>query len=96
MEIGLIYILIVVVLKENVVVIMGSGDLNVFVIFVMVVLMENVVMSVVVDELFEGFIIVGVMMNIIYIKFLVVGDMVLVIVVLKEVEGRKFIFEVWV
>ena len=72
----------------------GSGALDVFATPAMVALMENAAMNAVVSALPEGCDTVGTAVNVNHIKATPVGDTVHATATLKEIEGRKLVFEV--
>ena len=94
MKIGLTYTSTLVVSKDHVAAVMGSGDLHVFATPAMVALMENAAMLAVADHLPEGSTTVGAMMNTSHVKPSLVGDMVKTTAVLTGIEGRKLTFEI--
>ena len=94
MEIGLTYTSTLVVSKDHVVAVMGSGDLHVFATPAMVALMENAAMLAVAEHLPEGSTTVGAMMNTSHVKPSPVDESIKATAVLTEVEGRKLTFSV--
>ena len=68
MEIGLTYTSTLVVSKDHVAAVMGSGDLHVFATPAMVALMENAAMMAVAEHLPKGSTTVGAMMNTSHVK----------------------------
>lgn len=94
MEIGLTYTSTLVVSKDHVAAVMGSGDLHVFATPAMVALMENAAMLAVAEHLPEGSTTVGAMMNISHVKPSPVDESIKATAVLTEVEGRKLTFSV--
>ena len=94
MEIGLTYTSTLVVSKDHVAAVMGSGDLHVFATPAMVALMENAAMLAVAEHLPEGSTTVGVMMNTSHVKPSPVDESIKATAVLTEVEGRKLTFSV--
>ena len=94
MEIGLTYTSTLVVSKDHVAAVMGSGDLHVFATPAMVALMENAAMLAVAEHLPEGSTTVGAMMNTSHVKPSPVDESIKATAVLKEVEGRKLTFEI--
>ena len=94
MEIGLTYTSTLVVSKDHVAAIMGSGDLHVFATPAMVALMENAAMLAVAEHLPEGSTTVGAMMNTSHVKPSPVDESIKATAVLTEVEGRKLTFEI--
>ena len=94
MEIGLTYTSTLVVSKDHVAAVMGSGDLHVFATPAMVALMENAAMLAVAEHLPEGSTTGGAMMNTSHVKPSPVGDTVKTTAVLTEIEGRKLTFSV--
>ena len=94
MEIGLTYTSTLVVSKDHVAAVMGSGDLHVFATPAMVALMENAAMLAVAEHLPEGSTTVGAMMNTSHVKPSPVDESIKATAVLTEVEGRKLTFSV--
>ena len=94
METGLTYTSTLVVSKDHVAAVMGSGDLHVFATPAMVALMENAAMLAVANHLPEGSTTVGAMMNTSHVKPSPVGDEVKATAVLTGIEGRKLTFSV--
>ena len=94
MEIGLIYTSTLVVSKDHVAAVMGSGDLHVFATPAMVALMENAAMLAVAEHLPEGSTTVGAIMNTSHVKPSPVDESIKATAVLTEVEGRKLTFSV--
>ena len=94
MEIGLTYTSTLVVSKDHVAAVMGSGDLHVFATPAMVALMENAAMLAVANHLPEGSTTVGAMMNTSHVKPSPVDESIKATAVLTEVEGRKLTFEI--
>ena len=94
MEKGLTYTSTLVVSKDHVAAIMGSGDLHVFATPAMVALMENAAMLAVAPHLPEGSTTVGAMMNTSHVKPSPVDEMIQATAVLTEVEGRKLTFSI--
>ena len=94
MEIGLTYTSTLVVSKDYVAAVMGSGDLHVFATPAMVALMENAAMLAVAEHLPEGSTTVGAMMNTSHVKPSPVDESIKATAVLTEVEGRKLTFSV--
>ena len=94
MEIGLTYTSTLVVSKDHVATVMGSGDLHVFATPAMVALMENAAMLAVAGHLPEGSTTVGAMMNTSHVKPSPVDESIKATAVLTEVEGRKLTFEI--
>ena len=94
METGLTYTSTLVVSKDHVAAVMGSGDLHVFATPAMVALMENAAMLAVAEHLPEGSTTVGAMMNISHVKPSPVDESIKATAVLTEVEGRKLTFSV--
>lgn len=94
MKIGLTYTSTLVISKDHVAAVMGSGDLHVFATPAMVALMENAAMLAVANHLPEGSTTVGAMMNTSHVKPSPVGDEVKATAVLTEMEGRKLTFSV--
>jgi Predicted thioesterase len=72
----------------------GSGELDVFATPAMVALMENAAMNAVAPALEPGGDTVGTAVNINHTKATGLGDTVRATAVLKEVDGRKLVFEV--
>ena len=93
-EIGLTYTSTLVVSKDHVAAVMGSGDLHVFATPAMVALMENAAMLAVAEHLPEGSTTVGAMMNTSHVKPSPVDESIKATAVLTEVEGRKLTFEI--
>ena len=83
-----------VVSKDHVAAVMGSGDLHVFATPAMVALMENAAMLAVAEHLPEGSTTVGAMMNTSHVKPSPVDESIKATAVLTEVEGRKLTFEI--
>lgn len=94
MEIGLTYTSTLVVSKDHVAAVMGSGDLHVFATPAMVALMENAAMLAVAEHLPEGSTTVGAMMNTSHVKPSPVDESIKATAVLTEVDGRKLTFEI--
>ena len=94
MEIGLTYTSTLVVSKDHVAAVMGSGDLHVFATPAMVALMENAAMLAVAGHLPEGSTTVGAMMNTSHVKPSPVDESIKATAVLTEVEGRKLTFSI--
>ena len=94
MEIGLTYTSTLVVSKNHVAAVMGSGDLHVFATPAMVALMENAAMMAVAKHLPKGSTTVGAMMNTSHVKPSPVDESIKATAVLTEVEGRKLTFEI--
>ena len=94
MEVGLTYTSTLVVSKDHVAAVMGSGDLHVFATPAMVALMENAAMLAVAEHLPEGSTTVGAMMNTSHVKPSPVDESIKATAVLTEVEGRKLTFSV--
>ena len=94
MEIGLTYTSTLVVSKDHVAAVMGSGDLHVFATPAMVALMENAAMMAVAKHLPKGSTTVGAMMNTSHVKPSPVDESIKATAVLTEVEGRKLTFEI--
>lgn len=72
----------------------GSGDLEVFATPMMVALMENAAMKVAAQYCGEGETTVGVKVEIVHTRATLIGGNVEANAVLREVEGRKLIFDV--
>ena len=94
METGLTYTSKLVVSKDHVAAVMGSGDLHVFATPAMVALMENAAMKAVAPHLPEGSTTVGGMINTTHIKPSAIGETVQATAELMEVEGRKLTFAI--
>ena len=94
MEIGLTYTSTLVVSKDHVAAVMGSGDLHVFATPAMVALMENAAMLAVAEHLPEGSTTVGAMMNTSHVKPSPVDESIKATAVLTAIEGRKLTFSV--
>ena len=94
METGLTYTSTLVVSKDYVAAVMGSGDLHVFATPAMVALMENAAMLAVANHLPEGSTTVGAMMNTSHVKPSPVEETVRATAVLTAIEGRKLTFEI--
>ena len=94
MEIGLTYTSTLVVSKDHVAAVMGSGDLHVFATPAMVALMENAAMLAVANHLPEGSTTVGAMMNTSHVKPSPVEETIRATAVLTAIEGRKLTFSV--
>lgn len=94
MEKGLTYTSTLVVSKDHVAAVMGSGDLHVFATPAMVALMENAAMMAVAEHLPEGSTTVGAMMNTSHVKPSPVDESIRATAVLTDVEGRKLTFSV--
>lgn len=94
MEIGLTYTSTLVVSKDHVAAVMGSGDLHVFATPAMVALMENAAMLAVADHLPEGSTTVGAMMNTSHVKPSPVDESIRATAVLTEIDGRKLTFSI--
>ena len=92
METGLTYTSNLVVSKDHVAAVMGSGDLHVFATPAMVALMENAAMMAVAEHLPKGSTTVGAMMNTSHVKPSPVDESIKATAVLTEVEGRKLTF----
>lgn len=94
MEIGLTYTSTLVVSKDHVAAVMGSGDLHVFATPAMVALMENAAMLAVAPHLPEGSTTVGAMMNISHVKPSPLDETIQATAVLTGIEGRKLTFSI--
>ena len=94
MKTGLTYTSTLVVSKDHVAAVMGSGDLHVFATPAMVALMENAAMLAVANHLPEGSTTVGAMMNTSHVKPSPVEETVRATAVLTAIEGRKLTFEI--
>ena len=94
MEKGLTYTSTLVVSKDHVAAMMGSGDLHVFATPAMVALMENAAMLAVAPHLPEGSTTVGAMMNTSHVKPSPVDETIQATAVLTEVKGRKLTFSI--
>jgi len=94
MKVGLSYTSEVVVSPANSAKHWGSGALDVFATPAMVALMENAAMNAVLHALSEGGDTVGTAVNVNHIKATGMGDTVRATATLKEVDGRKLVFEV--
>ena len=94
MEIGLTYTSTLVVSKDHVAAVMGSGDLHVFATPAMVALMENAAMMAVAEHLPEGSTTVGAMMNTSHVKPSPVDETIKATAVLTGIEGRKLTFSI--
>ena len=94
MEKGLTYTSTLVVSKEHVAAVMGSGDLHVYATPAMVALMENAAMLAVAEHLPEGSTTVGAMINTSHVKPSPIGDTIKTTAVLTDVEGRKLTFSI--
>ena len=94
METGLTYTSKLVVSKDHVAAVMGSGDLHVFATPAMVALMENAAMMAVAEHLPEGSTTVGAMMNTSHVKPSPVDETIQVTAVLTGIEGRKLTFSI--
>ena len=73
---------------------LGSGDMDVFATPAMVALMENAAMNAVKDLLPDGFSTVGIEMKTSHIKATPLETEVKATAILKEIEGRKLVFNV--
>ena len=94
MEIGLTYTSTLVVSKDHVAAVMGSGDLHVFATPAMVALMENAAMLAVAEHLPEGSTTVGAMINTSHKKPSPVDETIQATAVLTGIEGRKLTFSI--
>ena len=94
MEKGLTYTSTLVVSKEHVAAVMGSGDLHVYATPAMVALMENAAMLAVAEHLPEGSTTVGAMINTSHVKPSPIGDTIKTTAVLTDIEGRKLTFSI--
>ena len=94
METGLTYTSKLVVSKDHVAAVMGSGDLHVFATPAMVALMENAAMMAVAEHLPEGSTTVGAMMNTSHVKPSPVDESIRATAILTAIEGRKLTFEI--
>ena len=94
MEIGLTYTSKLVVSKDHVAAVMGSGDLHVFATPAMVALMENAAMLAVAEYLPEGATTVGAMMNTSHVKPSPVDETIQATATLTGIEGRKLTFSI--
>ncbi len=83
-----------VVSKDHVAAVMGSGDLHVFATPAMVALMENAAMMAVAEHLPVGSTTAGVMMNTSHVKPSPVDETIQATAVLTGVEGRKLTFSI--
>ena len=94
MEKGLTYTSTLVVSKEHVAAVMGSGDLHVYATPAMVALMENAAMLTVAEHLPEGSTTVGAMINTSHVKPSPIGETIKTTAVLTDIEGRKLTFSI--
>ena len=94
MEIGLTYTSTLVVSKDHVAAVMGSGDLHVFATPAMVALMENAAMLAVAEHLPEGSTTVGAMINTSHMKPSPIDETIRATAVLTGIEGRKLTFSI--
>lgn len=94
METGLTYTSTLVVSKEHIAAMMGSGDLEVFATPAMVALMENAAMMAVAGHLPKGSTTVGAMIHTSHVKPSPVGDTVRTTATLTEIDGRKLTFSI--
>lgn len=94
MEKGLTYTSTLVVSKEHVAAVMGSGDLHVYATPAMVALMENAAMLTVAQHLPEGSTTVGAMINTSHVKPSPIGETIKTTAVLTDIEGRKLTFSI--
>ena len=94
MEKGLTYTSTLVVSKEHVAAVMGSGDLHVYATPAMVALMENAAMLAVAEHLPEGSTTVGAMINTSHVKPSPIGETIKTTAVLTDIEGRKLTFSI--
>ncbi len=94
MEIGLTYTSVLVVSKDHVAAVMGSGDLHVFATPAMVALMENAAMLAVAEHLPQGSTTVGAMMNTSHVKPSPVDEPIRATAVLTGIDGRKLTFSI--
>lgn len=83
-----------VVSKDHVAAVMGSGDLHVFATPAMVALMENAAMLAVAGHLPEGATTVGAMMNTSHVKPSPVDETIRATATLVGIEGRKLTFSI--
>lgn len=72
----------------------GSGALPVFATPALVALMENTAMKMVARDLPEGKSTVGTAINIRHLKASAVGETIECTATIKEIEGRKYVFEI--
>ena len=91
---GLSYTAEVVVSDVNLAKHWGSGALDVFATPAMVALMENAAMKAVAPALPEGSDTVGTVVNVNHVKATGMGETVCATAVLKEIDGRKLVFDV--
>ena len=94
MEIGLTYTSTLVVSKDHVAAVMGSGDLHVFATPAMVALLETSAMLAVAEHLPEGSTTVGAMINTSHMKPSPVDETIQATAVLTGIEGRKLTFSI--
>ena len=94
MEIGLTYTSTLVVLKDHVAAVMGSGDLHVLATPAMVALMEYAAMLAVAEHLPEGSTTVGAMISTSHMKPSPVDESIQATAVLTGIEGRKLTFSI--
>ena len=94
MEKGLTYTSTLVVSKEHVAAVMGSGDLHVYATPAMVALMENAAMLTVAEHLPEGSTTVGAMINTSHVKPSPIGETIKTTAVLTDIEGSKLTFSI--
>jgi len=94
MKIGLTYTSTLVVSKDHVAAVMGSGDLHVFATPAMVALMENAAMLAVADYLPEGSTTVGAMMNTSHVKPSPMDESIRATAILTGIDGRKLTFSI--
>lgn len=94
MKIGLTYTSTLVVSKDHVAAVMGSGDLHVFATPAMVALMENAAMLAVADYLPEGSTTVGAMMNTSHVKPSPMDESIRATAILTGIDGRKLTYSI--
>ena len=94
METGLTYTSNLVVSKDHVAAVMGSGDLHVFATPAMVALMENAAMMAVAEHLPEGSTTVGAMINTSHMKPSPIDETIQATATLTGIEGRKLTFSI--
>lgn len=94
LESGLHYTVHMNVVPENTAAYIGSGDMEVLATPALAAIMENAAMLTVSQALNEGETTVGTKLNISHDKATKVGKMVSATAVLKEIDGRRLIFDV--
>lgn len=83
-----------VVVHENTAAAVGAGGVAVFGTPMMIALMENAAWHGVADELDEGYVTVGTLVNVTHLAATPLGQRVRAVAELVEIDGRRLIFQV--